>query len=235
VIAGGLWIPDVDLPDNIDDELRKCLREIGKDDYVAIAYGGVEHPEKVGVDPRLLQFYACVKYLEESPENGLVITDAIAWILEDMGRLEDAIAVLAALEKAGSPGCWTDVCDEDPAFVQGWLLANHGRHEEALACYRRAAAVEKWPPERWILSAHVGSVHHEMNKFAEAAAGYREALEELRAFIAAPPEVYEGDGMLSEKKAVDFLEGLIHDADADRSRDLIRLSIGLGDQADYED
>jgi len=237
VIAGGLWIPDVDFPDNIDDELQKCLRETGEEcTSIAYAYYGLDET-KIAVDPLLLRYYASVKCLEELPENGLVIVGAIAWILEDMDRLDDAIAVLAALEKAGSLNCYTHTCYEDPAFIQGWLLANHGRHEEALACYRRAAAIEKCSSEKWVLSAHVGSVYYEMNRLAEAVASCREALEELWAFIAAPPKICKEEdyAMLSEKEDVDFLEELICDIDAGRSRDLIRLEGGLGNRADYED
>jgi tetratricopeptide (TPR) repeat protein len=119
-----------------------------------------------------VQLVAALFCFRETPEDGLYALQ-IAHEFVELGRVDDALTVLDSLSEAGGLNLYP--C-EDPSMEAGYLLADAGRHEEAIQRYRRFVqrpdvdAREK--SEAWV---SIGASQHEVGRFDDALTSYAEA------------------------------------------------------------
>ena len=172
---GRLYIPDVDFPADAQQQLAAYMAATG-DSCSYIAHIGVEEPDKTTMQPGLLRLHAAITELSSDPDNGLAAL-YVAGAFEELGQIEDTLAVLESLHAIGAPGCYT-IPSENPAFLAGWLLIDERRHAEAIRYYQLALGYNGM--DKAAVWGHLGTVHHELGEFNHAISYYDQVLAELK-------------------------------------------------------
>ncbi|MSR77686.1 MAG: tetratricopeptide repeat protein [Candidatus Omnitrophica bacterium] len=199
---GDFEIPEISFPFDAEEELKHYLSVSGSDRGVeSVAIMGVQDPELVRVDSKWLRVYAALSYLKaniagaEANQDELPVT-YLAFALNDLGKVDEAVDLLSQLEKRGVKSLWTDMDDENPPYISACMLLDAGRGKEALPYFERALTDRKNKKQDhiWI---NLVLIHHELGNFEEALKIYKDI---LSAIEARKPDLTYWEDSLSSKK-----------------------------------
>jgi len=158
-------------PDSLSEMVESHRVKTGQD-YAAIAIFGLWGTADCSPEVRL---YASYQHLRANPEDGPAWLET-ARIHAEADDSTRALHIIDELERLERPGLYGGVYIEDTGIHRAHFLADGGRIPEALPLYDELGGEYG---ETALYRYVRATLLHELERYAEAEEGYREALEAL--------------------------------------------------------